>query len=336
MDGRAPHTDAHPKMTHITQTIHNHAPVERTSLDARLNTRHPSTGQTPDVVTRTASSQTFHTIQWLVDRERRPNAFRAYAYFRWLDDALDASGMSTQDRLTILRRQTELVERAFRGDRVTADCPPEHWLMDLVGSEPDRSSGLDHYVRHLMAVMAFDTERLGRPISAEELRSYSQNLAVGVTEAMHYFIGHDRPAPRRADRYQAVFGAHITHMLRDMIDDVRSGYYNIPSEYLAANRIAVDAFDTAPYRAWVRERVKKARDCFDAGSRYLAAVPCLRCRFAGFAYMGRFVNVLDTIEADGYVLREHYAEPTSLAASLGLVARALRPTLRLAPMSARA
>lgn len=139
-----------------------------------------------------------------------------------------------------------------------------------------------------MAVMAFDTDRLGRRITGDELSRYSQRLAVGVTEAMHHSIGHDRPAPRRCrDRYQAVMGAHITHTLRDMIDDVRMGYYNIPSAHPAANNLAAHVFDSLPYRSWVRERVQLARDCFAAGSRYAAAVPCRRCRFAGFAYMSR-------------------------------------------------
>ncbi len=322
-------------MTHITQTIDN-PPIERPSLALWPDRRHPLTVPSPEAVTRQASSQTFHTIQWLVDRERRGNAFRAYAYFRWLDDALDSPSVPAQSRQALLSRQADLVERAFRGERLLAGCPQERWILDLIAAEPERTSGLGQYVRSLMAVMAFDTVRLGRLTTAEGLRTYSQNLAVGVTEAMHYFIGHDRPAPRRADRYQAVFGAHITHMLRDMVDDVRSGYYNIPGEYLDAHHIAVDAFDSAPYRAWVRDRVRQARACFDAGSRYLASVPCLRCRFAGYAYMARFVTVLEAIESDDFVLREHYAEPGSFAASLSLAGRALRSTMRRAATSARA
>ncbi len=321
-------------MTNISQTIGT-ARVARPAITQapHLATRQFVEVRQPDAVTRAASAQTFFTIRWLVDPERREHAFQAYAYFRWLDDTLDSLETSPQARRSMLVHQADLIDRAYQGERPEAHCAQERWMLDLIASEPERSTSLEQYVRRLMAVMAFDTERLGRRITGEELAHYSQDLAVGVTEAMHYFIGHDRPAPRRADRYQAVLGAHITHMLRDMIDDVRMGYYNMPREYLEANKLAVDAFASPPYRAWVRERVQLARNCFAAGSHYLAAVPCRRCRFAGFAYMRRFVHVLDVIEADGYILREKYADRSSLSASLALAARALQMAI-LSPTSA--
>ena len=40
-------------------------------------------------ITKSASTQTFYTIRTLVDRELIPDAYRAYAYFRWVDDTLD-------------------------------------------------------------------------------------------------------------------------------------------------------------------------------------------------------------------------------------------------------
>ena len=41
-------------------------------------------------ITKAASRQTYYTIRFLVDRERVADAYRAYAYFRWVDDTLDA------------------------------------------------------------------------------------------------------------------------------------------------------------------------------------------------------------------------------------------------------
>ena len=41
-------------------------------------------------ITKAASQQTYYTIRFLADRELVPDAYRAYAYFRWVDDALDA------------------------------------------------------------------------------------------------------------------------------------------------------------------------------------------------------------------------------------------------------
>ena len=89
----------------------------------------------------------------------------------------------------------------------------------------------------MMLVMDFDTRRRGRLISQVELNEYTRWLAVAVTEALHYFIGHDCFTPHDEARYLAVSAAHITHMLRDTYADMRAGYFNIPREVLEANHI---------------------------------------------------------------------------------------------------
>jgi hypothetical protein len=38
----------------------------------------------PAFITKTASKQTYYIIRALVDRTRRLDAYRAYAYFRWV------------------------------------------------------------------------------------------------------------------------------------------------------------------------------------------------------------------------------------------------------------
>ena len=49
----------------------------------------PSSQALAASITKAASKQTYYTIRFLVDRERVKNAYRAYAYFRWVDDTLD-------------------------------------------------------------------------------------------------------------------------------------------------------------------------------------------------------------------------------------------------------
>jgi hypothetical protein len=195
-------------------------------------------------------------------------------------------------------------------------APEEQILVDLF--QNDRCipghSGLRSYIHNMMAVMAFDAERRGRLISQGELNAYAHSLAVAVTEALHYFIGHNCSSPRSEDRYLAVTGAHITHMLRDTVDDNAAGYFNIPREYLEANQTSPFDIESEPYRDWVRSRVQLARDYFKAGRRYMARVECFRCRLAGYAYIARFEAVLDSIEQDNYLLRAEYRECKTLAA----------------------
>jgi phytoene/squalene synthetase len=97
-------------------------------------------------------------------------------------------------------------------------------------------------------------------------------------------------------------------MLRDTVEDVDLGYFNIPREFLQAYGIAPGDVESAPYRDWVKSRVNLARQYFDNGVRYLDQAPNLRCRLAGYAYIARFVGLLDTLAREHYRLRRAYPE----------------------------
>jgi hypothetical protein len=263
----------------------------------------PESSSLAGTITEVASPPTHHIIGLLVDRNRTQDAYRAYAYFRWVDDWLDQTRRDRDDRLTFVRRQQALIDRAYAGTHPRDLTMEEQMVVDLIRTDDEPNSGLRLYIQNMMAVMAFDAERRGRLISARELSEYTHWLAVGVTEALHYFIGHDDPSPRSASRYLAVTAAHITHMLRDTYEDLAAGYFNVPCEYLTAHGIGPSEVHSDAYRAWVQSRVQLARDYFKAGREYLAQVWNVRCRIAGHAYCLQFERVLDAIEREAYWLR---------------------------------
>jgi hypothetical protein len=270
----------------------------------------------PERITRAASKQAYYTVRFLADRERQRDAYRAYAYFRWVDDSLDQSDWARPARLAFVARQQTLVERGYQGGcsgawpaDLTAE---ERMLIDLMRSDHAAESGLRSYIHNMMAVMAFDAERRGKVISERELEEYALRLATAVTDALHHFIDHTHTPPPSPARYLPAMGAHITHMLRDTWEDVAMGYYNVPGELLAASGIGPADITSAPYRAWAQSRVRLARSYFAAGADYLAQVEGVRCRLAGYAYMARFVGVLDAIEREDYLLRPAYPERTRL------------------------
>jgi phytoene/squalene synthetase len=284
-------------------------------------------------ITWAASKQTYLTIRLFVDRERIGHAYRTYAYFRWLDDRLDQDGLSQPERIAFVERQKAVMERLFSGERPKDLCAEEEMLAELVQSDSQPESGLRIYIHEMMAVMSFDAYRRGRLISQKELTEYTRWLAVAVTEAMHYFIGHACRPPREG-RYLAVTAAHIAHMLRDAQDDTQTGYINIPREYLESAGISARDAHNPAYRKWVRGRVELARTYFQAGQAYLRQVPSLRCRLAGYAYIARFTGLLDLIEADGYRLRAEYPPRKLFGAGLkmawevlGMALSGLRPAL---------
>ena len=270
-------------------------------------------------ITKSASQQTYYTIRFLVDRELVADAYRAYAYFRWVDDALDAelSEAETPERRAFVSRQKSLLERCYQGELPRDVNPQEKMLVELIRNDVEKNSGLQIYLRNMMAVMAFDADRRERVISQVELEEYTRNLASAVTECMHYFIGHCCYSPDNEARYLAVTAAHITHMLRDTVDDIQAGYFNIPDEVLKANHISPEAIQSDAYRVWVQSRVQLARTYFKAGRDYLGQVANPRCRLAGLAYTARFEGVLDLIERDGFLLRAAYPERKGLGAIAG-------------------
>lgn len=289
------------------------------AMDSVLNLGHMrSELSLPASITKAASKQTYYTIRFLADRELINDAYRAYGYFRWVDDQLDDGGMNRIDRLAFVERQKALIDSCYRGEwpRYTSD--EEAMLVDLIRLDNEKDSGLQAYVRNLMEVMAFDAERRGRLISGEELDLYTQRLAVAVTEAMHYFIGHGCESPRGKARYLAVSAAHITHMLRDTLDDIQAGYFNIPREYIEANKIDPHDVNSVPYRKWVKARIELARSYFKSGRKYLRHVENPRCRVAGFAYVARFTGVLNAMEREDYRLRSGYPEYKSWISALNM------------------
>lgn len=268
-------------------------------------------------ITKAASQQTYYTIRFLVDRKMVADAYRAYAYFRWVDDTLDAEldDASTVEKISFVDRQRSLLDACYRGEALYDVNLHEKMLVDLVRADTEKNSGLQLYLRNMMSVMTFDADRRGRVVSQAELDRYTRNLAVAVTESMHHFIGHCCYSPNNEARYLAVSAAHITHMLRDTVDDIQAGYFNIPSEVLEAGGISPEDIQSEAYRAWVRGRVQLARSYFKAGREYLGQVQNPRCRLAGLAYTSRFEGVLDLIEQDGYLLRAIYPEQNVLTAT---------------------
>lgn len=280
-------------------------------------------------ITKAASTQTYYTIRFLVDRPRMEDAFRAYAYFRWVDDILDAEappGRAACDsersrRRRFLDRQRSLLDGCLRGEVAPDADRHEAMLIELVRHADAADRGLEAYLRHMMLVMDFDVRRRGRLVSEVELTQYTGWLATAVTEAMHHFIGNDAATPHDETRYMAAAGAHILHMLRDTYADVRAGYINIPREVLEAHSIGPEDIDSDAYRAWAQDRVQQARSHFEAGRAYFARLRNRRHRLAGLAYIARFDWLIETLEREDFRLRPRYDERRGLATGARMVWR---------------
>jgi len=211
------------------------------------------------------------------------------------------------------------LESSYQGGATRDLHLEEQMLVELIQNDTEKNSGLQSYLRNMMRVMDFDIERRGRLISQGELDEYTRCLAVAVTEAMHYFIGHSSHSLENEFRHLAVAAAHIAHMLRDTFDDIEAGYYNIPCETLEENHIELQDVQSDAYRDWVKSRIQLAREYFRAGRIDLARIHNIRYRIACLAYVARFEWLLDTIEKEGYRLRPQYDERKSVGIGLRMI-----------------
>jgi phytoene/squalene synthetase len=286
--------------------------AQSTTLEERMAKELQSSGDLAAAITKTASKQTYYTIRLFADRERATDAYRAYGYFRWMDDILDEESGSNAEKIIFANRQQFLLESCYRGETLRDLCAEEWMLVDLIRNDTEKNSGLQTYLRNMIDVMIFDAKRRDRIISQGELSEYSHKLAKAVTEAMYYFIGHDDPSPWHEARYLAVTAAHITHMLRDAVEDAEAGYFNVPGEVLVQRGISPKDITSQAYREWVCGRVQLARGYFKLGRECTGQVKNLRCRLAGYAYTARFEWMLNTIARDNYCLRADYPERKSL------------------------
>ena len=286
-------------------------------------------------ITRNGSKQSYFIASLLADKDLKDDCLRAYAYFRWADDVIDVSATSTDDRLAFIKRQKQLIDCLYEGERPDALQPEEEMIADLIAHDRGEYSGLQSFIRNFITVLEFDASRRGRLISQSKLTWYSQCLGKAVTDAIQYFIGNDHIYVSNENRYLAATAAHITHMLRDTAEDLPDGFINVPSEWLADNGFDYEASDfdqsimnDPAFQIWVRGQVELARGYFQAGKLHLDRLPILRCKIAAYWYCARFECVLDAIERDEYVLRSEYRERSSLSTKLKMGRLAISLTLR--------
>jgi phytoene/squalene synthetase len=268
----------------------------------------PSTARLARSITWASSKQSYLTARLLADRDLADDCLRAYAYFRWADDMIDLSLSSQSDRTAFIQSQKSLIESLYLRECPADLSPEEAMLADLIAHDRAPESGLRSFIRNFMAVIEFDAHRQGRPARRAELDAYTTCLATAVMDGLQYFIGYGHAYPRTHNRNLAVTGAHITHMLRDTLEDLPAGLVNIPAEYLAANSLHANEINSQAMRAWVRDQVVLARMCFQEGKLYIHSLDVLRCKLAGIWYCARFECILDLIERDGFRLRADYPE----------------------------
>jgi phytoene/squalene synthetase len=274
------------------------------------------------------SKQSYLMVLLLVDRGLVNDCLRAYAYFRWADDMVDISFQSSAERLAFIARQKTLVDQLYRGERPDGLCLQEDMLVDLIAHDSRTDNGLRSFIYNFMAVIEFDANRMERLVTRQELDAYTSTLALAVMDGIQHFIENGHPYPKTPDRTLAVSGAHLVHMLRDMLNDLPAGYINIPVEELDEFGIRLEDTNSESFNHWVHQQTQKAGDRLQAGKNYIEGLDHLRCKLAGIWYYARFEWYLYAIQRDDCHLRLAYPECQNLSAWLKMAWLGLVVTFR--------
>ena len=269
-------------------------------------------------ITWASSKQSYLTARFLADRNLSDDCLRAYAYFRWADDMIDVTLPCSDQRFAFIKRQNDLIDSLYRDEILQPLSPEEAMLADLISHDHTPDSGLRSFIRNFMAVIGFDACRQDRAPTRQELAGYTACLATAVMDGLQYFIGCGHPYPLTRARLMAVTGAHLTHMLRDTLEDLSAGLVNIPAEDIERYGLDLQNVDSLPFRQWVHDQVERARACFLEGQTYIDSLEVLRCKLAGVWYCARFECILSFIERDGYRLSANYPERHGLKAWLNM------------------
>lgn len=256
-------------------------------------------------ITWNASKLTYFIGRLFVDHDLKEDFFRAYAYFRWIDDIVDEANTTREKRMLFIGRQDALIQSLFSGDTLVDDLhPEEELLVQLMQARHHHRDNLRSFVENMFAIIKFDSHRKDCYITTAQLDWYSQSLSRSVVDGLQYFIGNDHDYPRSENQYSAAIAAHITHLLRDTIPDIANGFINIPHDVIPEQDI--QSADHPSVRNWVRARVLLARKHFRDGREYIRSLKVKRCQLASYLYCRQFERILDTIERDGYVVRHAY------------------------------
>jgi len=259
-------------------------------------------------ITRKGSLQSYYTIKLLCDSGLSDDCFKAYAYFRWVDDMVDDILKSRTKCLSFINRQGKLIKSCYSNTPLSTHEPQEEILVSLINSPTGRGPRLKSFIHNFYQIIKFDVQRKGRLITGKELDWYSHTLGVAVTDCIQHFIGNDHPYPSSPHQYHGAIAAHITHMLRDYLDDVEQGYINIPKKFVDTHDVNPHNINHPSIRHWVQQRVITARNYFQQSKSYLNNIEVLRCKMAGYLYCARFEPVLDQIEKDDFILRHKYSD----------------------------
>ena len=244
----------------------------------------------------------FNLSRLLCDRRSFPYFLLGYAYFRWLDDRIDAPGALGEDIRAIAANQKALLIALYNG-RDTNAAPriaAEEMLAQMVRYDCMNGCRLRSFVMDMFGALEFDASRRYQVRSQRKLDAYSHALGRSYTDVLQAFAGMGGVGGTDSLAGVAGYAAHQVHILRDLYVDLSLGYCNISSEDLTRYQWTVQSLPHDDLRPWVDATARKAQAAFKRGLQGIALIRSPRCRLLGYATSAHYMIVLERLALNGY------------------------------------
>ena len=245
-----------------------------------------------------------------MDRLRANVFFCAYAYFRWVDDIVDSEDASIDQKTTLLDRQRAWIAELYENPeslRVISSLTAEEQLLffviqhDLAGGK----QALRLSISDMLRSIEMDATRRGRVVSSEVLTQIQMHRTRAFADFVSTLL-HQRTLVGAENRLLVfALACDEAHKLRDLIQDVTFGYFNISFEELREYEIDLNDLNCPGLREYVKDKVSSTRASFTRARRDLRHVSAT-LRAACLIYGLRHLMLLKAIENDAYYLRFSY------------------------------
>ena len=232
-----------------------------------------------------------------------------YAYFRWLDDQIDAPDISKFKAELCIQKQNKLISLFVDGIDTNKDNlnPYEKMLILLLTLDKQLGSHLRSNILEMFAALEFDVIRRNKYCNGNSLNDYSRKIGGSFTEFILICTTRKTINVKTIECFRlAGYAAHNIHLLRDFYEDLQLGYINISREDIIKFGFENHDLKSVDINPWVRFRVQICKqyihDCFII----IKSINSLKVYFLFLIISAPYVFFAQKIEENNYELHTYH------------------------------
>jgi len=237
-------------------------------------------------IARKRSGKAWLMANLLVPRSRRGYLFLCYAYLRWVDNFVDNTEKSFNEKKDFIENQINLIDSICSYKNPDLNSTEETYLYYFLNfSFQNKKESLVEDLRNMISAMRMDVYRLRCEgiFSEKELSCYISLLnksMFGITDA---FLLADKGS--NTDYKNLGKLLWYAGILRDFFEDLECGYINISREDIDKYSINIrNAGEDENLNKWLKDKVPEILNLLENEVSLLKSMPFRVRLFWSFAY----------------------------------------------------